>query len=55
MNKPWQNDDGSIFCPVNAWDCPYYKDEKCTLENVEEECDDFYFVWGDEIEEEKEE
>ena len=33
-------------CPVNGWDCPYYKDEPnhpciCTLENPYEECDDF--------------
>lgn len=42
-------------CPVNAWDCPYYKDHDedpdhgclCTLENPVAECDDFYAMWGD--------
>ena len=41
-----------FHCPVNGWDCPYYKstvnvDGKeehclCTMENPYEECDDFY-------------
>lgn len=35
-----------FHCPVNGWDCPYYKDEPhhpcvCTMENPYEECDDF--------------
>lgn len=45
-------------CPVNGWDCPYYKDS-AIIEGVEEyclcaidgdphdECDDFYSMWGD--------
>ena len=37
-----------FHCPVNGWDCPYYKDGGlCTLENPIEECDDFYGMWGD--------
>lgn len=41
-----------FHCPVNGWDCPYYKDEPnhqclCTLESPIEDCDDFYNVWGD--------
>lgn len=38
-----------FHCPVNGWDCPYYKDDGClcTLKNPIEECDDFYGVWGD--------
>ena len=49
---PWENDDGKVFCPVNGWDCPYYKDNGCcTLKDVHLECDDFYFFWADEIEE----
>lgn len=37
-----------FHCPVNGWDCPYYKDGcLCTLENPIEECDDFYGMWGD--------
>lgn len=45
-----------FHCPVNGWDCPYYKnsDEKdpnhrclCTMENPIEDCDDFFSMWGD--------
>lgn len=40
-----------FHCPVNGWDCPYYKDIPepcmCSLENPIEDCDDFYSVWGD--------
>lgn len=41
-----------FHCPVNGFDCPYYKDEKnhpcvCILENPYEECDDFACLWGD--------
>ena len=46
-----------FHCPVNGWDCPYYKstanvDGKkerclCTMENPYEECDDFYASFGD--------
>lgn len=29
------------YCPVNAWDCPYYRNNgTCTCENPLEECDD---------------
>lgn len=44
-------------CPVNGWDCPYYKykdndfPEKgkclCILENPYEECDDFFSSYGE--------
>lgn len=41
-------------CPMNAFDCPYYSDEghpcRCTLTDPYEECDDFYFHWGDDVE-----
>lgn len=31
-----------VFCPVNGWDCPYWrKDGSCTIENPAEECDDY--------------
>lgn len=30
------------YCPVNGWDCPYYKDDCiCTLENPLMDCDDY--------------
>jgi hypothetical protein len=37
-------------CPVNGWDCPYYKDEPnnpclCTMTNPYAECDDFAYSW----------
>ena len=37
-------------CPVNGWDCPYYKDEadhpcQCTMEDPMAECDDFAYSW----------
>ena len=48
--KPWEDENGKIFCTVNGWDCPYYKkDGTCSLPNVEKECDDFQFFWEDEI------
>lgn len=24
---------GKIYCPVNGWDCPYYKDGECGIES----------------------
>ena len=42
MNKP---EGAKVFCPVNGWDCPYYKEGECTIENPVEECDDFAFFW----------
>lgn len=37
-------------CPVNGWDCPYYKHEEnhpcqCTMEDPMAECDDFASEW----------
>lgn len=53
MIKPWEDEKtGKTFCPVNGWDCPYFKSNgSCDLEDVEKYCDDFYTFWGDEIEE----
>lgn len=32
----------TVYCPVNGWDCPYYKkDGVCTIENPYENCDDY--------------
>lgn len=42
MNKP---KDAKVYCPVNGWDCPYYKEGECKIENPIEECDDFAFFW----------
>ena len=42
-----------FYCPVNSWDCPYWK-ENGTCAMVDEgldptlECDDTTFIWGDE-------
>ena len=24
---------GKIYCPANGWDCPYYKNGECGLDN----------------------
>lgn len=48
MNTPQEKLFGHIHCPVNGWDCPYYKDGKCTMYpkfDPIEECDDFAFFW----------
>ena len=38
-----------IHCPVNGWDCPYWKEGNiCTMyptDDPYEECDDFYAMW----------
>lgn len=42
-----------IYCPVNGWDCPYWKkDGSCTISNPIKMCDDFGFFWdeGDDYE-----
>ena len=45
-------------CPVNGWDCPYYKattDESggiCLLENPYEDCDDFASMYDEDEEKE---
>ncbi len=36
-----------IYCPVNGWDCPYYKNNECGMENPYKDCDDFYGSYGD--------
>ena len=43
MIKPWEDEKtGKTFCPVNGWDCPYFKSNgSCDLEDVEKYCDDF--------------
>ena len=57
MNKPWINEDGTIDCPDNGFECSFRKDGKCTLENGEEYCFDLYYYWDedylDEVEDEE--
>lgn len=36
---------GKIYCPVNGWDCPYYQDRECGLEDPYRDCDDFFSQW----------
>ena len=41
-----------FFCPVNGWDCPYFKnDSSCSMvdENLDpvKECDDAAFFWDE--------
>ena len=47
---------GNFACPVNGWDCPYFRNIcTCTCENPMEECDDYYYAYYEEEEEEDEE
>lgn len=40
---------GKVFCPVNGWDCPYWKkDGTCSMypeADPIDECDDFAMIW----------
>lgn len=36
-----------IYCPVNGWDCPYYKNGECGIEDPIHECDDFAIQWDE--------
>ena len=36
-----------IHCPVNSWNCPYYSDGICTLDDPMSDCDDFAGAWGE--------
>lgn len=36
---------GKIYCPVNGWDCPYYKSGECALDDPLDDCDDFGYFW----------
>lgn len=45
-----------FYCPVNGWDCPYWKkDGTCAMvdesDDPVKECDDAYTFWGDETNE----
>lgn len=31
----------TIFCPVNGWDCPYFENGVCYVNDPMEDCDDF--------------
>ena len=33
--------DEITYCPVNGWDCPYYKKGVCHIDDPIEDCDDF--------------
>ena len=32
---------GTTYCTVNGWDCPYYKNGVCHIDDPIEDCDDF--------------
>ena len=43
-----------FYCPVNGWDCPYWKENgTCSMvdENLDPtlECDDAGYFWGEEV------
>lgn len=58
QNIAAQGDDREIFmlkpvhfCPVNGWDCPYWKkDGTCELDDPMADCDDYYAMMGDDEE-----
>lgn len=45
-----------MLCPANDMNCPYWAwGGRCTLENAEMECDEFFGLEDDEEEEETDE
>ena len=34
-----------IYCPANAWDCPYYENGICYIRDPMEDCDDWAYFW----------
>lgn len=40
---------GKIYCPANAWDCPYFGSDGCCTMYPDadpiDECDDFVYFW----------
>lgn len=36
-----------IYCPCDAFDCPYYKKGECGIEDPVNECDDFGFYYDE--------
>lgn len=36
-----------IHCPVNGYDCPYWRNGVCELDDPINECDDFASVWDE--------
>ena len=34
-----------IYCPFDAWDCPYFKKGICTIDDPLKDCDDFGAFW----------
>lgn len=39
-------DGEKTYCPVNGWDCPYYKNGVCHIDDPFEDCDDWYAMCG---------
>lgn len=41
-----------VYCPANAFDCPYYDANGCCMmypeSDPKEECDDFFYYWDGE-------
>ena len=42
---PKTNRRESVYCPCNSWDCPYYEDGKCYVEDPMEDCDGWGIFW----------
>ena len=41
-----------IECPMNDWECPYYEDGNCFIDNPDEDCDAFYDCDDEDFDEE---
>lgn len=38
---------GKVYCPVNGWDCPYFHNGECGLDDPYKDCDDFANLWDE--------
>lgn len=41
-----------IKCPASDWECPYYQDGYCFIDNPKENCDCFYDSDNEDFDEE---
>lgn len=49
-NELGKHNGETVYCPVNGWDCPYYKKGVCMIDNPVENCTDFsdnFPTWKD--------
>ena len=49
-NEPGWHNGEKVYCPVNGWDCPYFRKEtkhygQCMIDDAMEDCNDFATMW----------